>query len=369
MNMRFHTGHYVSGAGHIFLIGWILFGGMFDRPSEADFTVADVSILSEDEFAALSQPNPTPAPETAEDVTEPAAPESAEAPATPAADPPTETPATPESEAPAPPDEAPDLTEIEPLPQPEVNPDAPITPEQPSTEGTTLVAPDSTESNPQPIDRVAPEAAPEPEPDVEISDTVQEAVTPDESAETPQEEQEATAEEEAATAIVTEAEESEEPVSSAPLISRRPPDRPERPVETAVVETPVETPTETPAETPTETSDDPLASAIGDAVSEAVQSDAPATDTSSNPAPSGPPMTGGEKDALRLAVQECWNVGSLSSEALRTTVVVSVSMARDGKPVSGSIRMLSSVRRIIRRGAASLRGRPSRSFALRCPRL
>ena len=57
---------------------------------------------------------------------------------------------------------------------------------------------------------------------------------------------------------------------------------------------------------------------------------------------SGPPLTGGEKDALRVAVQRCWNVGSLPSDALSTTVVVAVSIARDGKPDTGSIRMLSS---------------------------
>jgi hypothetical protein len=28
-------------------------------------------------------------------------------------------------------------------------------------------------------------------------------------------------------------------------------------------------------------------------------------------------MTDGEKDALRVAVQQCWNVGSLSTDALR----------------------------------------------------
>ncbi|MGM0661234.1 MAG: energy transducer TonB, partial [Pseudomonadota bacterium] len=58
--------------------------------------------------------------------------------------------------------------------------------------------------------------------------------------------------------------------------------------------------------------------------------------------PSGPPLTGGERDALRVAVQECWNVGSLSSEALRTSVVVAVSMTRDGQPEIGSIRLAGS---------------------------
>jgi hypothetical protein len=52
-------------------------------------------------------------------------------------------------------------------------------------------------------------------------------------------------------------------------------------------------------------------------------------------------MTAGEKDALRVSVQQCWNVGSLSSEALRTTVTVAVSVAQTGVPDAGSIRMVS----------------------------
>lgn len=64
-------------------------------------------------------------------------------------------------------------------------------------------------------------------------------------------------------------------------------------------------------------------------------SDAPA-------APSGPPMSAGEKDVLRVAVSSCWNVGSLSSDALKTTVTLGVSMTPDGKPVSGSVTLLGS---------------------------
>ena len=51
-------------------------------------------------------------------------------------------------------------------------------------------------------------------------------------------------------------------------------------------------------------------------------------------------MTDGEKDALRVAVQQCWNVGSLSTDALQTTVIVQVSMSQDGRPDTGSIRMV-----------------------------
>jgi hypothetical protein len=56
----------------------------------------------------------------------------------------------------------------------------------------------------------------------------------------------------------------------------------------------------------------------------------------------GPPLTGGERDALRVAINSCWNVGSLSTEALGTTIVVASSISQDGKPVSNSIRLVSS---------------------------
>ena len=41
-------------------------------------------------------------------------------------------------------------------------------------------------------------------------------------------------------------------------------------------------------------------------------------------------------------LQKCWNTGSLSTEALKTTVVVGVSMNEDGTPDTGTIRMISS---------------------------
>ncbi len=50
-------------------------------------------------------------------------------------------------------------------------------------------------------------------------------------------------------------------------------------------------------------------------------------------------MTQGEKDAMRVAVSACWNVGSLSTEAGATVVTVTVTMDQGGKPNPGSIRM------------------------------
>lgn len=56
----------------------------------------------------------------------------------------------------------------------------------------------------------------------------------------------------------------------------------------------------------------------------------------------GPPMTSAEIEKLRISINSCWNTGSLTSEALRTKVVVGVRLAATGKPVSSSIRLISS---------------------------
>jgi hypothetical protein len=68
--------------------------------------------------------------------------------------------------------------------------------------------------------------------------------------------------------------------------------------------------------------------------------DANATETAQPAAPSGPPLTQGARDGFRIAVQACWNVGALSTEALGTTVVVAFDMARDGRPEQGTLRLL-----------------------------
>jgi hypothetical protein len=80
---------------------------------------------------------------------------------------------------------------------------------------------------------------------------------------------------------------------------------------------------------------------VADALAEALSgeaSDEPAPGTGT--APSGPPLTGGEKDALVIAVKACWNVGALSTDALKTIVTVGVSMDQGGMPIQNSIRMI-----------------------------
>lgn len=59
-------------------------------------------------------------------------------------------------------------------------------------------------------------------------------------------------------------------------------------------------------------------------------------------AANGPPLSQGEKDGFRVAVEQCWNRGSLSTEASQTTVSVRFSMAPDGTVEKGSLRMIGS---------------------------
>ncbi|QPM88930.1 hypothetical protein [Pseudooceanicola algae] len=58
-----NAGQVISGAGHIGLIGWLLFSGLFQStPPEVEVT--PVSIVTAEEFAALQNPQqPPPAPE------------------------------------------------------------------------------------------------------------------------------------------------------------------------------------------------------------------------------------------------------------------------------------------------------------------
>jgi len=298
------SGTKISGAAHIALVGVAVFGGAF-KSEPLPFEVREVSVISAEQFAAMT--------------TQPATPDVA-------ADPAALAQPDPEIQAPevaAQTDNAPDQTLPEPIappdpvPEPEVAPvpepplpDEAIEPQQPSDE--TAI---------RPVDRVAavPVAPPPTEAAPDEVETPQ--VSPEEGAETPQEPSEATAPEAANDRIVTEADE----VSPlAPTRSPRPRARPQR--RAAVPQDP------RPAAPSSDIIDQALAEAQAD---NETTSPAPT-------APTGPPLTGGEKDALRVAVSRCWNVGSLSSAALQTTVVVSVSMTPDGKPVNGSIRMLSS---------------------------
>jgi len=315
-----NTGQIISGAAHVGLIGWLILGGSF-QSEPLPFEVTEVSVISTDAFEALMSAGPAPAAPT-----EVALPEEPEVIPDPVVTPEPDTDVTSDQPAPAPEPEPETLPEPPaPEPEPEVADEAPSlpTPDVPQID-----APEVADTPvPEASDRVAPDVVEAPDPDATPDVVEQEAVTNDEGGETQAEEQEATAPEEASDQIVTEAEEP----SGAPQSSLRPPSRrPTPPARTAETAPAAQTEPQ-PAAQPEDTSDavdDALAGILGGGEDEVV--------------PQGPPLSNGEKEALRVAVSSCWNVGSLSTEALGTTVVVGVDMEQNGKPVVASIRMLSS---------------------------
>lgn len=323
-----HTGHYISGAGHVGLIAFLLFGGVF-RPDPEPFQMQEVSVLSASEFDAIVAASPS-----SEELTEAPQPEAPQAPAeTPEVEqePEIQQPAPIEPEAPEPEPEV-----VEPTPPPpatEVSETAPERPEPPAE--VAVLAPEvAPVAVPRPVDRVAPEAVEQPDPEARTDVVEQEAATPDAPADKVVEEaQEATAPEEATTEIVTEAAEAPK---AAPNQSARPPARRPKPPAPQVAE-----PVETPKPAQPAVDQDAVAAALAEAMG-GEEKPAPPAPASPAAAPSGPPLSSGEKESLRLAVSACWNVGSLSSEALRTTVIVSVQMNQDGTPQTNSITMTSS---------------------------
>ncbi len=318
-----HAGHYISAAGHLGLIGWLLWGANL-APAPEPFEASDVSVISAEEYAALTAAEiaseastqavaPTP-PDTSE--------EAPDIPAAPNEEPPDSTdPMVTQQDDP---DQAPDLSGMRP-PDPAEADD--ISPEMGAApmESATLAPENSERPTPRPAPRVAPAPVAPPEPDSQVDEVRQEERVPDEGAETPAEPQEATAPEEAATEIVTEAEEAPE---VAPSASLRPRARPRVPTVGR---------NSNPPEENTETDADAINSALEEALGETQETAAP-----QDAVPAGPPLSQGERDALRVAVQRCWNVGSLSSAALATTVIVGVSMERDGRPDVESIRLIGS---------------------------
>ncbi|MCV2867959.1 hypothetical protein OEW28_04905 [Defluviimonas sp. WL0002] len=336
-------GFIVSAGFHLGVILWLLVGGIFFSHDMPPTSVAtEVSLISAAEYEAMVAAAPRAPEETPAQPSLPAPPAAEEPAPAPVdeAEPETVTPEPPVAEPE--PDVAPDVTELTP-PAAEVTdtPPSPIMPpvEEPSA---TIMTEVSKRPTPRPAPRVAPVPTEAPEPDAAPApDTVEQTVeAPAEEAQ-PQETQEAAAPEEAGEVLETEEnKDTEEVASAAPLTSARPKARPEKPKtpeaqpETTAAAKPAEPASE--AESPSQS--DAVADALAEALAGAASEEpAPGTGT----APSGPPMTGGEKDALVVAVKQCWNVGALSTDALRTIVTVSVGMSPDGKPDSSSIRMVS----------------------------
>ncbi len=313
------TGTKISAIAHVSLISWALFGGTF-RSEPLPMAVQDVTVISAEQFDALNARRGAPeVPAEPETLAEPDAPvEEATVPAPEPEDQPRPEPNTPPEPEPEP---LPETVEIP--SEPEIPEQVPVL-EQPDTEIAALPVPPGPEAQPNPADKVAPDPIAPPPPDAKPDDVETPPVSLDEGAEIQQEQQDQTAPEEAAPEIVTEAEEVDDP---APRTSPRPrvrPNRPEPQPEPEVAETPEPEP-EAPATNDQTAINDALAEALGNGTE-----------------PTGPPLTSGEKDAMRVAVSKCWNVGSLSTDALNVVVVVGFSMTQDGKVVGNSVSLLDS---------------------------
>lgn len=309
------TGTKISLFGHGALISWALVGGVF-RPAPDPVSIQEVAVISVQDFERLSA--------------QVSSPDAADVPSAPIS---TTGPQVDETE----PQETPNTPEPDPIPEP-VQPDpAPAvqqqTPDVPVPQPDDRPVPQLTETEVgRAIDRVAPTPVAPPEPDVKIDDVAQEAVTPDEGAQEAEPVQEETAQEAASDRIVTEAEAETDTLSlqNAP----RPRQRPKRP-------DPVPEP-EIEPEPRAEPVEEVATSAPDDAAIEQALQDALTQSSQQSEQRSGPPLTSGEKEGLRVAVSQCWNVGALSSAAQRVTVIVALNLTPDGKPVSGSLTLASS---------------------------
>lgn len=326
---QMNAGVKISGAAHIGLILWAVLGGLFSFERDDAMEFSEVTLISGEQFAAMMAAGSS-APDVAETPAAPeTVPEEAAAPETPAPEDAPEAQETPETAEPVAPETEPQVDETFETPEAEVTPVAPSRPDQP--EGASVVFAPENPPAPQAAPRVAPRPSPRPEPEANVGEEIQQAARREEAPEAPpvpEAPEETTAPEETGTVIETEATEEAggTEVSLAPAGTPRPQRRPNRPAPTPAPEPREETPS-------SDATSDAIAAALAEANAEAASS-------GQGSAPTGPPLTSGEKDALRISVQQCWNVGSLSTDALRTTVTVYVLMNEDGKPDNGSIRML-----------------------------
>jgi hypothetical protein len=328
------TGAYISGLGHIAILGWAALGSAFlESEPQADFKITDVSLISAADFAALNSAAPAPETDIARldapdsDASKTDTPSPLDAPRLAALAPP---------ETPQDPGRAPDISALTPPPQTAAQIDAPRLDQDTATDqvGATLISPTAPLSNRDSAGRVQPDKlamvvppleqaaprvdstpAPAPDPSAEKAPQTETATTPDPTAQTPAEATTEKAPDQAASQIVTEANRTES--DTAPVKSSRPRGRPANLADRANSASEIE---------------QALAQAQAEQASQ--RPAAPIT-------PTGPPLTGGEKDGLRLAVQQCWNVNP-SSEAARITVVISFAMEKSGQPLLNTIRMVSA---------------------------
>lgn len=344
-------GTKISIGAHGALIGLAIFGGpLFDADESQAIQISEVSIISAEAFDGMmsSAPNPT--------VEEPQQSELAQP------DPVVDVPVVSEPveqpvEEPSEP-EVQEVAEPEPVPELETEPAEPVVVEAPEAvqeqeaTGNEVVAPDAQVSDqdqsgqvdperlallrpkPRPAPRISNEVVEKPETDAERSEVeTQKAEPSDEPAEETPEETVEAAKPESTTEIVTEADEVD-PNSAAPIKSARPKGRPSDIVQKAQAR----------KEAAEKAKERELAAAKAKAEKDAKEAADKAAREELEAAlkaeaeaskPSGPPLTGREKGALVLAVQQCWNppIGVQNAGDLKVTLLVELN--EQGKITGG----------------------------------
>ncbi len=329
------TGTYISGLGHVAVVGWAILGGAMSSDSQPpEFQVTDISVVSEAAFAALISD----APLIATNINQPSSPDVSEAaPDAPKAGELPQLSSFAQPEAPQAAGTSPDLASVKDSPRASAQTDAPQLAEQPTTDvqGATLIVPTAPLANrdrnglkqPDQLAMIAPEPpaprvdvtpAPKPPTDAEKAQEAEKATTPDPEASKPAEKADEKAPDQAATEIITEAKEQEK--TAAPVRSSRPKGRPAKLAENSSAATGIE-------------------QAIAKDQAQ-TGNGAGATTPVRASVPSGPPLSQNEREGLRLAVRDCWNVNP-TSDAARITVTIAVTMDRSGKP-SGPVQFLSA---------------------------
>lgn len=305
-----HIGQYISGAAHVGLIGWALVGGVF-RSTPPPFEVTGVSVVSVEEFNAAIAAQQSPISKT--EVTVPQAPNlSQNVPNLTSKTDPVVPMLAVSERVPNAPDKMPDLSDIT-APQPFDIED--VSPEMlpPDTDVAALLPRENVQP---PATRVAPRPIARPDPSARLDESLREATRPDESAKTAKPQDDATAPEAATDRIATEANAKPEQKPLAPRQSKRPKARP--------------------ANQPASSTD----AGVNAALAEALADEGAQTRAETSAAPSGPPLTGSEKESLRVSVQRCWNV-NVGSAADQVSVTVKIALDRNGK-VKGGVTLLGS---------------------------
>jgi hypothetical protein len=339
------TGALISGAAHAALIAAAIWGLPWLSPRAREpIAVTSVSFVSDAAFeaaqeAAAAAPAPQERPTGA--VTLP--PEIAEEPEVPMVEPPaapqedvTEMASVAPQSQPQAPLRAPDGS-LEPFSVARRTPEPPATVMAPRARPAIRIEPDATPPAPEesrPAEVARAETAPQPEAEAEVEELPAQA--PEEAAPEPVAEPAPQVE----LALQSSGRPVSRPQRQAAAQVEAPEPEPTRPE--PVADTPADTSADTPADTPADApADTPSGrqSQISDLVASAAQPQASAASSGPGQA-SGPPLSSGEKDGLRLAVQACWNVPAGLRDAQELRVVVGAELTATGDVVSSSIRLI-----------------------------